>query len=73
MKKKRIFFRSFYLTLTVLICFIIGIYGIGKAYENTVNTAYGKEKSALAFEDGKIKILDFTITLPEFITLKSAL
>ncbi len=55
------YFRTFYITLVILLCLSLGWIGISSAYENTVKIALGEEKSAIEFSDDKLRILDFTI------------
>lgn len=57
----RLFKKSFFITLTVLICLIIGVGGIAKAYENTVRIAFGEYKNAFGITSEGIRILDFEI------------
>lgn len=49
------------MTLVILICLIIGIGGIAKAYENTVRIAFGEYKKAFGINSEGLKILDFEI------------
>ncbi len=60
--KLKIYLRSFYISCVLILCITIGFVGIGKAYENTVRTGFGEEKSAIEINDGTIRILDFEIT-----------
>jgi len=60
-RSTKTYFRSFYLTLTIILCLFIFTFGIAKAYENTVNVGFGKTKTALFVKDGVIHILDFEI------------
>ena len=57
----RLFKNSFILTLTILICLIIGIGGIAKAYENTVRIALGEYEKAFEITSEGFKILDFEV------------
>lgn len=64
MKRKiKDFLSSFCLTLTIVLCIFGAIIGITKAYENTVYIAFGEEKTAIAFTDDGLRILDFEIKL----------
>jgi len=64
MKKDiKTYFRSFYLTAVIILCLVIWGVGTAKAYENTVKIGFGKTKSALQIEDGKLRILDFYIDI----------
>ncbi len=56
-----VFLRSFYLSLSVILCLLILFFGICKAYENTTRIAFGKTKSALDISKDGIIILDFEI------------
>lgn len=62
-RKIKDFLSSFVLTLTVVSCFAFGFLGVAKAYENTVYTAFGTQKSAIALTDDGIRILDIKIKL----------
>ena len=57
----RLFKKSFFITLIVLSCLIIGIGGIAKAYENTVRIAFGEYEKAFGINSEGLKILDFEI------------
>lgn len=61
MSKTKDFFRSFFTTLSIAFCIFFALIGIAKAYENTVYIAFGIEKSAIAFTDDGLRILDFEI------------
>ena len=55
------YFRTFYLTLVIMLCLCFGWIGISTAYENTVQTAFGEYKKAIEISDDTIRILDFVI------------
>lgn len=55
------FLKGFLTTLSLFFCLAFGIYGVAKSYENTVYTAFGAKKSAIAFTDDGLRILDFEI------------
>ena len=57
--KFKVYLRSFYISCVLILCLSIGFVGIGKAYENTVKTGFGREKSAIEINDGTLRILDF--------------
>ncbi len=59
--KFKVYMRSFYISCILILCLSIGLVGIGKAYENTVKTGFGQEKSAIEIDDGTLRILDFEI------------
>ena len=66
MKMKRnlkIYFRSLYLSSVIIFCLTIGVFGIAKAYENTIETGFGERRQAIEFEDGILRILDFEIDI----------
>lgn len=54
-----LFFRSLYLTLTLIFCILTAVFGISKAYEETVKVGFGENKKAVEIIDGKLRILDF--------------
>ena len=55
------YFRTFYITLIILLCLSLGWIGISISYENTVQTAYGKYENAIEINGDYIRILDFII------------
>ncbi len=59
----KLFFRSAYITATVLLCLFIGLYGSFKAYENIRLVGFGEYRSAIEYEDGTLKIFDISIEL----------
>lgn len=63
MRNAKYFFGSFFLTCSIVFCVFAGAFGAAKAYENTVFTAFGAEKSAIAFTDDGLRIFDFEIKL----------
>ncbi|MBR6503261.1 MAG: hypothetical protein IKT42_07465 [Clostridia bacterium] len=60
-RQTKTFFRSFYLTLVILLCISIGWIGITTAWENIVQVAFGRYDKAVEITDDTIRILDFTI------------
>lgn len=57
----KLYFRTTYITLIVLLCICLGWIGVSSAYENTVQTAYGKYQKAIEISSDTIRILDFVI------------
>ena len=57
------YFRTLYLSLIIMLCLSFGWIGISKAYENTVKIAFGEERKAIEFKNGKLYILDFVIEI----------
>lgn len=57
------FFKSFYISAVILLCFFIGIYGTAKVYENARLIGFGEYKKAVEFDGGTLRILDFEIEL----------
>ncbi len=55
------YFRTFYITLVILVCISLGFIGVSKAYESIRQTAYGDYKKAIEITDETIRILDFVI------------
>ncbi len=55
------YFRTFYISLVIIMCLCFGWIGISAAYENTVQTAFGEYRQAIEITDGKLRILDFVI------------
>ena len=62
-RRSKTFFRTFYITLVILMCLSFGWIGISSAYENTVQTAFGEYKKAIEISRDKIRILDFEIEI----------
>ncbi len=60
-RSTKIYFRSFYISLVVIMCICLAIIGICTAYENIMQTAFGENRSAIEFKDGKLRILDFIV------------
>ncbi len=58
------FFRAFALTLTITVCILIAVIGISKAYESTVQIAFGEYKKAFGVTSEGLRILDFEIEFP---------
>ena len=59
----RLYFKSLYISLVLLFCFLIGFIGMAKAYENIRLVGFGEYRSAIEIEDGKLKIFDMEIVL----------
>lgn len=57
----KICFKSFYLTLVILLCLGIGWIGISTAWENTIQVAFGRYDKAIEINEDTIRILDFEI------------
>ena len=55
------YFRSFYITLVILLCISIAWIGITTAWENIIKVAFGRYDKAVEITDDSIRILDFTI------------
>ncbi len=55
------YFRTFYISLVVILCLCLGWIGISTAYENTVRIAYGEYRDAIQITEEGIRILDFVI------------
>ncbi|MCQ2477848.1 MAG: hypothetical protein MJ091_01330 [Clostridia bacterium] len=55
----KIFFKSFYFSMTLVICLIIAVIGAAKVYENARLIGFGEYKKAVEISNGHIRILDF--------------
>lgn len=55
----KLFFKSFYLSLVICLCFLILCIGIGKTYENIRLIGFGEYKDAVEITAASIRILDF--------------
>lgn len=62
----RPFFRSFYISLTVIFCFIMFIYGTSLAYKAIRQTMFAEYTNAIEISDNKIRIFDFEFKKPGF-------
>ena len=60
-KNLKTFFRTVYLSSTVIFCLFIGIYGISKAYENIRLIGFGEYRNAIEITEEEILIFDFRI------------
>ena len=60
-RQTKTYFRTFYITLVILLCVSIGWIGISTAWENTVQVAFGKYEKAIEISEDSIRILDFNI------------
>ena len=60
-RKLQIYFRSLYLSSVIILCLTVGLVGIAKAYENTLQTGFGQYQRAIEYRDGILRILDFKI------------
>lgn len=60
-KSTRLFFRSFFISSTVVFCLILGFFGITKAYEGIRLIGFGEYRNAIEIENGNIKFFDFTL------------
>ena len=58
-KKTKIFFKSFYLSLTIFVCFFIALAGACKAYEGIRHIGFGEYRNAIEYKDGTFKFFDF--------------
>lgn len=55
------YFRTFYITLVIVLCLSLGWIGVSAAWQNTVQVAFGEYKKAIEISDETIRILDFVI------------
>ncbi len=62
-RNTKIYLRSFYLSLVIIFCLLLGWIGISTAYKNTLRLGWGQEKKAIEITDDYIRILDFTIEI----------
>lgn len=60
-RQTKIYFRTLYITLVIVMCLSLGWIGISTAYENTVQVAFGEYKKAIEISGHSIRILDFVI------------
>lgn len=55
------YFRTFYITLVIVLCLSLGWIGVSAAWQNTVQVAFGEYKKSIEISDETIRILDFVI------------
>lgn len=60
-RQTKTYFRSFYITLVILLCVSIAWIGITTAWENIIEVAFGRYDKAVEITDNSIRILDFII------------
>ena len=61
--KATLFLRSFAITTVIIFCFTFVIVGTAKAYEGIREIDFGDYREAFEIKDGRLKILDFEISL----------
>ena len=61
--KATLFLRSFALTTVIIFCFTFALLGTAKAYEGIREIGFGDYRGAFEFNDGKLKLFDFEISL----------
>ena len=59
MKKIKTKTYLFLISFIFTACIICGFLGVCICYQSTVKVAYGKEKAAVSFDGGTVRILDF--------------
>lgn len=60
---KKIFLRSFFISLVVVFCIGVGFFGVAKAYENIRLVAFGEYRKAIEIKENKIMIFDYEIKI----------
>lgn len=60
-EKIRLFGRSFYISLVVILCIVFGAYGTARAYSGIRLIGFGEYRKAIEAENGVLKILDFEL------------
>ena len=59
--KRKIFFRSFFISLVVVFCIVFGFLATAKAYENIRLVAYGEYRNAIEIDKDGITFFDYEI------------
>ena len=59
--KNKIFLRTLYITLVMIFCLGIGLFGSTKAYEGIRKIGFGENRKAIAIEEERIKFFDIEI------------
>lgn len=62
-RNTKIFWRSFVISVLIVICLYIIIAGIGKSYREMRRIGFGEYKNAVEYSDGTLRILDFTFKI----------
>lgn len=62
-KQTKVFLRTFCISSVILSCLIFGFIGVSKAYENIRLIGFGEYRTAIEYEEGKLKFFDFEVTL----------
>ena len=57
----KLFFKSFFISSTLVFCLCFGILGTMKAYEQIRLIGFGEYRNAIEIENGNIKFFDFTL------------
>ena len=60
---KKIFLRSFFISLVVVFCIGVGFFGVAEAYENIRLVAFGEYRRAIEIKEDKIMIFDYEIKI----------
>ncbi len=55
------YLRTVYVSAVVVFCFIVGIFGINKAYESMTLIGNGAKQSIIEITEDKIKIFEYII------------
>lgn len=63
MKRNKLFFRSFFISLVIIFCVIFGMAAVAEAYENIRHIAFGEYRKAIEIEDGKLYIFDYELEM----------
>lgn len=59
----KLFFKSFFISSTLVFCLCFGILGTMKAYEQIRLIGFGEYRHAVEFEDGVLKFFDVEIEI----------
>ncbi len=60
-RNTKIFWRSFFISLVLMMCFLIIVLGICESYKQIRRIGFNEYKNAVGFTDGEFYILDFTV------------
>lgn len=60
-RSTKLFLKSWYLSSVILLCLVLGVFGIIKAYEGIRLVGYGEYRNAIEIDNGEIKIFDFNL------------
>lgn len=62
-RNTKIFWRSFFIAILIVMCIYIIIAGITESYKQMRKIGFGEYKNAVEYSNGVLRILDFEIEI----------